>query len=230
MATNDYKSPVRVVVVSDDMDQTEALYPDFAYVRETAKELVQFGAQDVNSINGTFPLVNAYAFLDKFNGEDDECAMVGIVDFANTKVPEFAQFVFGYLLAQNTYCYAIGIDEQKAKSMRNYIQSMCAANDSNSESWKSAVSSIDFEEPLSYLLCGIVAARFDSQSYQTIIHVGDSPKRTDLLICAVLSCYDPLSGNPVITKHKVKDIPIEIDEEEYNSVPDALIKTVIFNL
>jgi hypothetical protein len=231
MATNDYKSPVRVVVVSDDMTQTEGSCHDFAYVRGASRELVQFGASDVNSINGTFPLIQAYAFLDKFAGEDDdECTMVGIVDFANTKAPEFAQFMFGYLLAQNIYCYAIGIDEKQARDMRVYVQSMCKENEACSDSWKEAMSSIDFGEPSSYLLCGIAAASFDSRSYKTVIHVGASPKRTDLLICAILSCYDPVSGNPVMTKSKADGAPIEIDEEEYNSVPDALIRTVIFNL
>lgn len=227
MATNDYKSRIRLVVVSDDIEQTAAGCPDFKSAADSVAKVVQFGTRDVDGVNKTFPVLNAISFLGKFDAnesEEDEFDMVGIVDFANTRCPEFAQFMYGYMLSLGVYCYAIGVDKEKAGSMKAYVQSMCAAEDACSGEWTSAVSSIDFSEPLSYLLCGVVAARFNSD-LQTVLFLGDGDnKPVDLLICALLSHYDPLSGNPVISEGKASDAPINPEDGE---LP---IRAIILNL
>lgn len=228
MATNNYKSKIRLIVVSDDIEQTAAGCPDFKSAVGSVAEVVQFGTRDVDGVNKTFPVLSAIAFLGKFNGsepEGDESDMVGVVDFANTRCPEFAQFMYGYMLSQGVYCYAIGVDAGKADSMKAYVQSMCAYEDACSEQWTSAVSSIDFSEPLSYLLCGVVVARFDPYGYQTVLFLGDGDnKPVDLLICALLSCYNPLSGNPVISEGKASDAP------RYPEDGELPVRTIILNL
>lgn len=231
MATNNYKSKIRLVVVSDDIEQTAVNCPDFKSAADSVAEVVQFGTRDVDGVNKTFPVLSAIAFFGKFNGsepEGDESDMVGVVDFANTRSPEFAQFMYGYMLSLGVYCYAIGVDKEKSGSMKAYVQSMCAYEEAHSEEWTFAVSSIDFSEPLSYLLCGVVAARFDSCGYQTVLFLGDGDsKPVDLLICALLSCYDPLSGNPVISEGKASNIPMALDDDA-SAVRN--VRTIILNL
>lgn len=230
MATNN-KSKIRLVVVSDDIEQTAANCPDYKSAADSVAEVVQLGTRDVDGVNKTFPVLSAIAFLGKFNGsepEGDESDMVGVVDFANTRCPEFAQFMYGYMLSQGVYCYAIGVDAGKADSMKAYVQSMCAYEDAGSEQWTSAVSSIDFSEPLSYLLCGVVVARFDPYGYQTVLFLGDGDnKPVDLLICALLSCYNPLSGNPVISEGKASEIPTALEDDASAA---RNVRTIILNL
>ena len=227
MATNNYKSKIRLIVVSDDIEQTAAGCPDFKSAVGSVAEVVQFGTRDVDDVNKAFPVISAITFLEKFNGmelEGDESDVVGVVDFSNTRCPEFAQFMYSYILSLGVYCYAIGVDKEKSRSMKAYVQSMCAAEDACSEKWMSAVSSIDFSEPLSYLLCGVAAARFNS-GLQTVLFLGDGDnKPVDLLICALMSWCDPLSGNPVISDGKASDAPMYPEDGEPS------VRTIILNL
>lgn len=227
----EFKSSVRLAVVTDDLSQSNTQCPDLEWTERYAKEVVLFDSNDINVVNKTFTVLHAYAFLDKFNGkaDDEDVSMVGVVDFANVKSPEFAQFMYAYMLAQGIYCYAINIDASKAMDMKRYVQHMCMENDMYSEAWNEATSAIDFDDPSAYLLCGVVAARFDSQNYQTVIHVGDSAKPVDLFICSLLSCFDPISGNPVITKDSVRDVE-PTSSEGALGISGANITAIILNL
>lgn len=209
------------MVVSDDIEQTSASCPEFKDLTSSVRSIELFASDEAVNINRMFPVVGGYEFLDKFSrpSEKDDMTMVGVVDFANSKCPEFAQFMYGFILSQGIYCYALGVDAEQVKDMKAYVRDLCANDDEGNEEWASTVSSIDFSEPSSYLLCGVVAGRFSFAG----IYLGDEPKPIDLFICAVLSCFDPLSDNLTIHEGRPED-----QDEEGEGAPD--LKAIILNL